>query len=404
MKAVIRVFSALLIILIVAICSIVGYYIYTLPNNYLVSTGDHLSINGFFTITAQNNELVSQSNLNTKTAQREFVTLKLFGTIPIKDVSITSIDKPVLIAGGNPFGIKMLTKGVMIVDLSTVDTLNGKVSPAKNCGIVEGDIILEINEEKIYSIDDVQNAVKNSNGNDLSITLNRKNSILNVVLSPKYSLSDASYKAGIWLRDSAAGIGTITFYDPNTETFGGLGHPICDVDTGQILPLQSGEVVNVNIKGVKRGEPKNPGELLGTFVGGFPIGTISINNITGVFGNLNIAPNHSSPIPIAFKQEVKKGYAQMLTTINGNIPCIYDVEIEEVRYDENEKTKNMIVKITDPELLKETGGILQGMSGSPLIQDGKIIGAVTHVFVNDPTKGYAIFIENMLETAESIEK
>ena len=234
-----------------------------------------------------------------------------------------------------------------------------------------------------------------SQGDEVIVSVKRNDKVEKVVLYPEYSLSEACYKAGMWVRDSSAGIGTITFYDPQTEMFGGLGHAVCDSDTGEILPLHSGEVVAVTINGLKKGQEGNPGELVGSFLSSMSIGNLNINNQSGVFGKLDSAPNLSSPIPMGYRQEIQEGKAQILTTIKGNSPKAYDIEIEHINLKSNELSKNMIVRITDPELLEKTGGILQGMSGSPIVQNGKIVGAVTHVFVNDPTRGYGIFVDIM---------
>ena len=199
------------------------------------------------------------------------------------------------------------------------------------------------------------------------------------------------------MRDSTAGIGTITFYNPETGAFGGLGHGICDTDTTELMPLLNGEIVPVTISGVTKGQKGSPGELKGYFASNESVGTLSANVEEGVYGNLDTAPAGSTPLKAAMKQEVKAGAAQILTTIDGSGPQYYDIQVESIDYHENQSSKNMVIHVTDSALLEKTGGIVQGMSGSPIIQNGKIVGAVTHVFVNDPTRGYGIFAENMLE-------
>ena len=206
------------------------------------------------------------------------------------------------------------------------------------------------------------------------------------------------------MRDSSAGIGTVSFYDPATGAFGGLGHAIGDVDTGEILPVMQGDVVNVKIHDIVKGTVGTPGELRGSFVSKDACGTIYVNNESGVFGQMFEAPVKNETIPMGLKQEVHSGKATVYTTISGNTPKAYEIEIEKINLLENSPTKNMIVRITDPELLELCGGIVQGMSGSPIVQDGKLIGAVTHVFVNDPTRGYAIFAENMYQNVAAMQK
>ena len=213
-------------------------------------------------------------------------------------------------------------------------------------------------------------------------------------------LADGSgYKAGFWVRDSSAGIGTLTFYDPENLSFAGLGHAVCDVDTGTVLPFSSGEIVTAAITKVKKGTAGAPGELGGTFTGTERLGTVKINNETGLYGTLEYEIGGIS-VPLAPKQEIYEGAAVILSTIDGTETAEYDIIIEKISLSDDSLTKNMIIRVTDDDLIEITGGIVQGMSGSPIIQDGKLVGAVTHVFVNDPTKGYGIFIENMLETAE----
>ena len=238
----------------------------------------------------------------------------------------------------------------------------------------------------------------------MSVSLKRQSKPMKITIKPAYSLAESSYKAGMWVRDSSAGIGTITFYDPQTGMFGGLGHPVCDVDTGEIIPLHSGQVVAVNINGVNKGKSGQPGELIGSFVSNFSIGSILVNNQSGLFGELDYPPNQSSPIPLGYRQDIQEGHATILTTVKGSAPKEYDIEIEKVDLNGSENSKNMVIKITDSELLAKTGGIVQGMSGSPIIQNGKLIGAVTHVFVNDPTKGYGVFADTMYNYVQQMEE
>lgn len=395
MRKFVKSVCSLMIFSVLAVSGITGYYIYNLPNSFYITKGDTLKINGKFDIEACDNRIVMQSSASQDDVMQSTVTLKLFGAIPIKDVTVKAIEEPTLVVGGNPFGIKMVTEGVMVINTTKVDTVKGEFSPAEIGGIKKGDVILEINGDKVLSNEDLQELIMRSQGDEVIVSVKRNDKVEKVVLYPEYSLSEACYKAGMWVRDSSAGIGTITFYDPQTEMFGGLGHAVCDSDTGEILPLHSGEVVAVTINGLKKGQEGNPGELVGSFLSSMSIGNLNINNQSGVFGKLDSAPNLSSPIPMGYRQEIQEGKAQILTTIKGNSPKAYDIEIEHINLKSNELSKNMIVRITDPELLEKTGGILQGMSGSPIVQNGKIVGAVTHVFVNDPTRGYGIFVDIM---------
>ncbi len=403
MKNVIKKFNIILILSIITVCAITGYYIYYLPSNFYVKNNETLKLSSPFNIKAVSNNKHSEASNSFSTPLGKTTTLKLFGVIPIKDVSIIKTQTQKVVPSGNPFGIKIITKGVMVVGFSEVTSNDGCCSPAEQCGIKKGDIIFAINGKKVKSKNDISETISQSKGKYIEVDIKRKQKIMKVRFKPVYSLSECSYKAGMWLRDSTAGIGTITYFEPGTHVFGGLGHPICDVDTGSILPIQKGEVISVNIDGITKGISGTPGELIGSFVSTTAIGDLLINNTSGVFGKLESNPSNRMPVEVAYKQEIKSGPAKIYTTLKGDTPKEYDIEILKISYN-NKLDKNMIIKVTDQNLIKESGGIVQGMSGSPIIQNGKIVGAVTHVFVNDPTKGYGIFIENMLEAGEKVER
>ncbi len=376
-----------------ALMMFVGYCGEALPDHYYVSGSDTTNISCGLNIEAAP-ATTTVAAIDTKT---ETVTLKLYGLIPIKNASVTVTDAPLLIPGGTPVGIKLLTDGIMVV--STTPVQDG-VDPAKEAGIIAGDNIKYANGEKITSSQQFANIIMDSHGDDVKITYVRNGKTHKTTLKPIFSQSEGTYKAGLLIRDSSAGIGTLTFIDPETGCFGALGHPISDFDTAKTMPLGSGEIVDAAITGFEKGYAGAPGELLGRFVSSLAAGEISKNCDCGIFGTLNYTQGYAEAIPIAFKSEVEKGKAHIYTTVSGSRPKCYEIEIEKVSLSQTLKTKNMVIKVTDPELLAQTGGILQGMSGSPIIQNGKLVGAVTHVFVNDPTRGYGIFIENMLEAAE----
>ncbi len=375
-----------------ALMIFVGYCGEALPDHYYVSGQDTTNISCGLNIEAS----PANTTLATIDTKTETVTLKLYGLIPIKNANVTVADAPVLIPGGTPVGIKLLTDGIMVV--STTPVQDG-LDPAKEAGIIAGDNIKYANGEKITSSQQFANIIMDSHGEDVKITYIRSGKTYKTTLKPIFSQSEGTYKAGLLIRDSSAGIGTLTFIDPETGCFGALGHPISDFDTAKAMPLGSGEIVDATITGFEKGYAGAPGELLGRFVSSLAAGEISKNCDCGIFGTLNYTQGTAQAIPIAFKSEVEKGKAYIYTTVSGSRPKCYEIEIEKVSLSQTLKTKNMVIKVTDPELLAQTGGILQGMSGSPIIQDGKLVGAVTHVFVNDPTRGYGIFIENMLSEA-----
>lgn len=328
--------------------------------------------------------------------------LELFGVVPVKTVTVHVVRETDVIPSGQPFGVKLYTQGVVIVGMSDVDTAGGPINPAYNAGIRVGDIIMAINGRTVNSNSDVAEAFEKSGGKPLKISAKRDGVAYAVNVTPVKSAAENVYKAGMWVRDSTAGIGTLTFFSPDSGVFAGLGHAICDVDTGEVMPLQEGDIVRVAINGVSKGEKGQPGELKGYFMRGSNWGRLFSNTDTGVFGMLQSLPTGNA-VPVAMKQQVHEGSASILCTLDGATPKAYSVVIERVHFNDTSDTKNMIVRVTDPTLLAATGGIVQGMSGSPILQDGRLAGAVTHVFINDPTRGYGIFAENMLKTLQNAE-
>lgn len=311
-----------------------------------------------------------------------------------------SISELKLIPGGFPFGVKFYTEGVMVVGLSDVETDSGFASPAGSAGFKKGDVITAANGNKVRSIEEIAAIIEQSGGNAVEFTVVRDDEKLNLNLAPVKAQSDGKYKSGMWIRDSTAGIGTVTFIDPDTLSFGGLGHGICDSDTGTVMPLARGSVVNVEITDIIRGINGRPGELKGDF-GRDKIGSLTANTAFGVFGVFDALPAKTAydALPVAAKSEISVGKAQIYSSILTGENQIYEIEITKINADAGDG-KNFVIKVTDPRLVELTGGIIQGMSGSPIIKDGKLVGAVTHVLVNDPTKGYGIFIENMLNNAD----
>ncbi len=321
---------------------------------------------------------------------------RLFGVIPIKTVSANVISSRELVAAGRPFGVKLYTDGVLVVGLGDVETAEGILSPAMEAGIEVGDVVLSVNGQKVMTNEDISHLVNASDG-ELEFEILRKNETHSLKLKPAFT--DSGTKIGMWVRDSTAGIGTITFVDKQTGMFGGLGHGICDVDTGEIMPLLHGSVVRAEVNGVIKGKAGSPGELTGVINDKEEIGTLLVNSETGVYGTLSDLSGIDTArlYETGSRSSVKTGEAIIICDV-GDGTKEYSVEIEKV-YNGTSKTKNMSIKVTDKDLLSKTGGIVQGMSGSPIIQNGKLIGAVTHVLVNDSERGYAIFIENMLGKA-----
>lgn len=305
-----------------------------------------------------------------------------------------------VVLGGEPFGIKLYSKGIMVVEISDVETPQGKKSPAKEAGIQEKDIITQVDGTDLKSNEELSEIIGSSCGEGIQLTVVRSQETFLTTLYPVYD-KDGNARAGMWIRDSAAGLGTITYYDTENSLFGSLGHGICDTDTQEIIPVEKGEILSATITDAEKSVKGEAGGLKGYFNSAI-IGNALINCDLGVYGKCEICPSQDKPLlEAADKSEIHKGYAQIYCTIEGDTPEYYDIYIEAVNMGE-EKTKNMVIKVTDSRLLEKTGGIVQGMSGSPIVQDGKLVGAVTHVFVNHPDKGYGIFIENMLEISDSL--
>lgn len=302
-----------------------------------------------------------------------------------------------VIPGGMAFGVKYYAKGAIVIGVCDVETASGLVSPARDAGLEVGDVIISAGGSEIAGLEDLLQLVEECGGQKIEIEYTRNEQPMTTVVKPVIDRTANTYRIGVWVRDSTAGIGTITFIDAKTKRFGGLGHGINDSSTGMLMPFGKGSIVEVDITGVTKGRKSLPGELKGEFVGK-ELGTLCANTEVGVFGTYHSLPGGlASPIPVGSRNDLKTGKATVRCSADGTMRD-YEIEIVEI-YDDAGRTKNFLIRVTDKKLLDITGGIVQGMSGSPIIQNGKLVGAVTHVLISDPTKGYGILIENMLETA-----
>ncbi|MBP3855803.1 MAG: SpoIVB peptidase [Ruminiclostridium sp.] len=310
-------------------------------------------------------------------------------------------DRKKVIPCGTPFGIKMLTDGVVVTDFGAVNGRLSQQSPAEAAGIRKGDIIKSVNGISITDSISVSEAVQE----DPVCTINvlRGSEELTFTANALESASDGQYKLGMWTKDSVAGIGIMTYYDPDSGVFAGLGHGVSDTASGVRMPLLSGEITAVTVTDVIRGSAGSPGELCGAFISSVEIGTLTLNSDFGVFGHCETSPILSEPVEIAHRDEVTAGKAVIRTTTGGMMPEEYEIEIVSIDRSSTSPVRNMTVRITDETLLSRTGGIVQGMSGSPIIQNGRLVGAVTHVLVNDSCMGYAVFAENMLSAYSEAE-
>ncbi len=325
-----------------------------------------------------------------------------WGNIPLKSVKVSVLPKLELFPGGESLGVKLKTAGVMVVGHHLVETKGEKISPAEKAGIKVGDLIIKINGIYIHDMKDVSQIVheEGKKGKDVEIVIMRGDEKKHVSITPAFDAKDEKYRLGVYIRDESAGIGTLTFYEPKTKIFGALGHVISDVDTGKPIVVGDGYIVQADVSSIEKGVNGSPGEKLASFRKE-KLGEITGNTSFGIFGKMKKTPDlrQKKLMPVALSEQVKEGPAKILTVLDGQKIESFNIEIVNVIQQRYPATKGMVIKVTDPRLLEKTGGIVQGMSGSPIIQDGKIVGAVTHVFVNDPTSGYGAFIEWMLKDA-----
>ncbi|MDH2888836.1 MULTISPECIES: SpoIVB peptidase [Bacillus cereus group] len=324
---------------------------------------------------------------------------------PVKKVNVKVLKDFKVIPGGQSIGVKLNTKGVLVVGHHLIQTEKVKVSPGELAGVQVGDMITAINGKTIERMSDVAPFIHSSGetGEPLHLVLLRDGKHIRTKLTPQKDSGESSYRIGLYIRDSAAGIGTMTFIDPNSMKYGALGHVISDNDTKKPIQVEDGQIMRSTVTSIERGSHGNPGEKLAKFSPDHEvIGNITTNSPFGIFGKLNTNVKNGimdKAMPIALSHQVKEGPAKILTVIDNDKVESFDVDIVSAVPQKFPATKGMVIKVTDKRLLEKTGGIVQGMSGSPIVQNGKVIGAVTHVFVNDPTSGYGVHIEWMLHEA-----
>lgn len=328
------------------------------------------------------------------------VKFKLFNLFNIKNLRVNVVKNDEVLLGGDCIGLNLKSKGVVIVGSNYIITKQGNISPIEKSGLLNGDIITHLNETEISGLKDIENVLEECKGEEIKVSAKRKGEVFETKIKPELDVQTKKYKLGIWIRDDAMGVGTLTFINPDTLRFASLGHAIADVDTGENFEVGSGEVYKCNVVGVKMGKRGVPGEILGLFMQGKKIqGGVDKNCSYGVYGNLNENCELSlgkNKIKIGGRMTAKPGKAKILTCINGTDVEEFEIELIKTNYQTGGTNKSMVIKITDDDLINRTGGIVQGMSGSPIIQDGKIVGAVTHVFVNDPTKGFGLYLDWMV--------
>ncbi|WP_243450230.1 SpoIVB peptidase [Desulfosporosinus sp. Sb-LF] len=358
------------------------------------------------------NQIVSVSSgmSSSKGSEKLEVAYKLFGIFPLRSGEVEVMTPMKLIPGGQSIGVTLQTKGVMVVGQAPVVDKSGKKTfPAKEAGIEVGDILLKIDNQEVRTDQDVSNAVHiaGEQKGKTNVLFKHQDQIIEKIIKPIFCVETGRYRMGLFVRDEAAGVGTLSFLDPVSKQYGALGHVITDADTNQKIEVSNGKVMASTIYAIEKGKRGHPGEKIGSFVSNSMFnGTIEKNTLTGIFGTMSgqiTNPYFKEAIPVGWEADVKVGPAKIYTVIQGEKIEEFDINIDRIMHNRTD-SKNMIVRVTDPRLLEATGGIIQGMSGSPIIQDGKIIGAVTHVFVNDSQRGYGVFIQNMINDANHFEK
>ena len=378
-----------------------------LPISVSVSANrDGVQVNGEEITSGQTVDLSQPVEIQTENAGETEVVFS-WGGMTLRKMTVKSDDHRTVTPGGGVVGVALYTKGALVVGTGEITTSDGStVNPGKEAGILPGDIILSINGTEVEDSDHLTELI-NGAKETISAGILREGTPMEVSIVPALDTVDDQYRMGLWVRDSTAGIGTVTYYDQTNQSFASLGHAIADADTNTNLLLKEGEIVPAQIVGVQKGEEGTPGELLGSLViDEGALGKIESNTEYGLYGKSYTEIDsdlYPSGIEIGWQDEVQVGPAQILCTLDGGSPQAYDCEIVRVSHQKRAAGKGMVVKITDQRLLDQTGGIVQGMSGSPLIQNGKLVGAVTHVFVNDPTRGYAVFIEWMLQQSDQVQ-
>ena len=383
----------------VFLCAIVPYKTLILLNDGIILTKQEfnklLNSNGFVGA-----NVVFAETDNEKLINEYVVNFKLFNLFNIKNLKVNVVKNDELYIGGDCIGLNLNSKGVVIVGSNYIITKNGNINPIESSNLKVGDVITHLNNFEINAVEDIQKVLRGYDGGSLIVKAKRNNTEFVTQITPELDVQTNSYKLGIWIKDDAMGVGTLTYVKPDNLRFGSLGHAITDSDTGNNFEVSNGEVYKCNVIGIKMGKRGVPGEILGLFVQGKNIqGSIDKNVDVGVYGNLfeNSELMLGKPkIKSGGRLTAKPGKAKILTTINGTQIEEFEIELIKTNYQSGGNSRNMVIKVTDKKLIEKTGGIIQGMSGSPIIQNGKIVGAVTHVFVNDPTKGFGLYLDWMI--------
>lgn len=385
------------IILVLIVILIYTVNITSIPKSIILFQSEELNIVKIFGIDFEEEQTkVIQTSSNSGKTESKTVTVKLFNTIPVKKINVSTIKNTKIVPLGNTIGIKLYSDGVLVIGMTEVE---GK-KPYENTGIKEGDLIVSVDNVLVTTTEKLIECVNNSEGEKIELEYMRDGTKYLTKIEPVRT-KENDYKIGLWVRDGAVGIGTATYYEPTTKKIATLGHGIVDRDTDKLISVEKGEILTSQITKIKKGEKGTPGEIKGVINENKVIGTINQNTIFGIYGFLKdvseLKINESNAIEVALKDEIKIGKANVILTIDGKTRKEYEIEIKKIYKNNTEDNKSMLIEIVDEELINKTGGIVQGMSGAPIIQNGKFIGAVTHVLVNNPLQGYAVFGETMIK-------
>lgn len=390
-----RNFKIMITIFVLLIIYIYLANITLIPKHIILLKGEKFHIKKFIGIDTV--ETIATSNGNENTVNME---ITLFGT-KVKAVTVDTIEDVQVVPIGKIIGMKLYTNGVLIVGMSEIENIDKKlVSPFDDCDIQEGDTILKVNDTEIDTIYSLKNAVNESNGENILLTLARNGSIVTSNITPVQTDTD-EYKLGLWVKDAATGVGTITYYEKNAGLFAALGHGIVDRDTEQLIDIDSGEIVTSDVLSITKAQINKPGEIRGTILNQKTIGEVTKNTEYGIYGvlenlvSLNI--DTAKAIPVALRDEIQVSDAKVLCSLDGKTTKEYNIQIEKIYKDNSYDNKSMLIKVIDQELLDKTGGIVRGLSGSPIVQNGKFVGAITNVLVSNPQVGYAIFGDMMVK-------
>ena len=372
-------------------------YITLLPNNIILMESENYDIKNLFGVELIESTKTVNDNYNTSNIE-----VKLFGNVLLKNINITTLEDISVVPVGKVIGLKLYTNGVLIVGKSEVEDINNNLTkPYEQSDIQEGDTILKVNNENIDSIESLKKVVNNSKGKNLELTILRNGTTLTSNITPIQSKSN-DYKLGLWVKDAATGVGTMSFYEPISKSFAVLGHGITDSDTDSLINIDYGELVTSRVISIEKAKSDKPGEIKGTILNQQTIGKVSKNTQFGIYGTLenltSLNIDTSKAMKVALRDEIEVGKAKILCSLdNSNKTEEYEIEIEKIYFDNDYNNKSMLIRITDEKLIEKTGGIIRGLSGAPIIQNEKLVGAVTNVLVSNPEIGYGIFADLMIK-------